>query len=187
MNKKSNNKKNLQVATSPLSIADLPIEEREKVQRLVERLFTLGQEHDELGLELNNVKFYHAEEIQKLKDTNNDIIKKIKKQNQNEIDENNSKIHMAMSLLKLYQNKISSYIENERKYNRNNNELEAKLLRYDSNTKQMEALIESQRTTIQGHDANRAHAAEIMDNLKSKNEKLEKRVLELEKIIAEKG
>lgn len=138
-------------APSPPTIANLAPEEKEKVERLVQRLVSLGREHDALTEE-------HAQTLQELTNERShnaemnlrqeaELIA-CKEQARLHMENADDKIKYAMSLLRLYQNKINHLLEMNRNSSKAAANADTRLLRVENNLKHMEILLETQRSTV---------------------------------------
>jgi len=150
MSKKGTKSKTF-AAPSPPTIADLAPEEKEKVERLVQRLVSLGREHDALSdehaqmqQELTNERSHNAE----MNLRQEAELAACRNHAKEEVEAGENKVRYAMSLVRLYQNKLSHLLEMNRSSSKNASNAEAKLIRMEGNIKQMELLLETQRSTV---------------------------------------
>ena len=105
------------MASKPMSIADLPKPEREKVSRLVQKLISLGQEHEQTLKDLEKERATNAASGVNSKvdaetlDTQLTIIENQLAEKNNRISDLESKQVLVASMLSAYQSKLKSSAE----------------------------------------------------------------------------
>jgi len=150
----------------PLTISDLPPEEKAKIQNLAERLVALGREHEETVSNLSNERARHAAEI----DAANRRI-------ENELDAADAKLvrqgesiallqeqrAAAFSLLTQYQARLETYDDEVKAKGRAAEDLRRKLVEAGDDVARLEKTVESQRAHMEGIEAASVSAKRLFE------------------------
>lgn len=138
-------------SSCPITIADLPEEEKLKVSRLVDRLVSLGKENEELQSSISQERSRYAVEIDEARrhiDRNTQQWQTQLQQKDLVIEELMSKRSMSLSMLHMYQSKIlelSRQVTNQRIIEE---QLTTSSGRMSHEIRQLEALVKSQQSTF---------------------------------------
>ena len=170
-----------EAAHTPLTIFDLPPEEKAKIQSLAERLVALGREHEETVSNLSNERARHAAEI----DAANRRI-------ENELDAADAKLMRqgeaiallqeqraaAFSLLTQYQTRLETYDNEVRAKERAAEELRRKLVEAVEDVARLEKTVESQRAHMEGIEAASGSAKRLFEEALQASEERGRRLSE---------
>lgn len=170
--------------SNQLTIASLPEEERQKIQRLVDRLVDLGKEHESTIAILAAERARHSTEIDKLSKDIDDLKSKLQmsesscKELQTTMA---SKEKDYLNYLNLYQRKIESLIkesnQKEESMKQSNQmaidsavavatkEFVEKLMKQQKDVAQLEALCQSQRSTLDTYEATRIRSQQAHETV----------------------
>lgn len=133
------------------SSANLPEAERAKISRLVERLVTLGREHEDIVAQQSHDKVHYNDEIKKISATMNENDTKNKTEIaglKNDIEVLEAKCGLAYGLLKVYQEKMQKLLDLY-ETSKNNNDNDTKTITtLNEDIQRLEILVQDQKSSI---------------------------------------
>lgn len=141
------------------TIANLSASEKEKVSRLVQKLVTLGTEHEAALMALKEEKSAFAGGAARLQEVMEDqlavITEKLRSKDE-EIAELETRNSLSAGLLALYQAKLKNSSDMFRFYELNDNESRIKITQLESDLQSMQSLVASQKNAIASFELSRA-------------------------------
>ena len=143
-------------AAPALTIADLPEAEKARITHLVDRLMTLGREHEETMSSLSHERARHAAEIDA---ANRRIEEELGVADEKVLQQSETIIQLqeqraaAFSLLKKYQARLESYEADTRLRSRSAEEAAQKAAQLAAQVDKLETLVQKQRSSIDEMEA----------------------------------
>lgn len=170
-----------EAAHTPLTIFDLPPEEKAKIQSLAERLVALGREHEETVSNLSNERARHAAEIdaanRRIEDELDAADAKLMRQGE-AIALLQEQRAAAFSLLTQYQTRLETYDNEVRAKERAAEELRRKLVEAVEDVARLEKTVESQRAHMEGIEAASGSAKRLFEEALQASEERGRRLSE---------
>lgn len=181
--KRTTNKK--KSSNNPITIADLPSDEKQKVSRLIEKLISLGQQHEETLATLENERARHTD-INHNVEQNILIIEERISSKDREISTLENKLIMATGLLALYQAKLRNTAEGFRLCAASEDKSIIRINQLERDIGSMQSLISSQNSTIESFEKHQ----HIIQNIQKQNDvkhfHLDKELQRYKQILIEK-
>lgn len=138
---------------SALTIADLPLAEKARITGLVDRLMSLGREHEETMSHLSNERARHATEIdaanRRIEEELGIVDSKLLQQSET-IQQLQEQRASAFAMLRQYQARLEKYADDLQLKDKAEVEQSLKLKMLEDNISQLEKVIENQRMSIDG-------------------------------------
>ena len=140
--------------------------------RLVDRLVSLAKEHEELLQVLANERSQRCEDTQRIADQFRSEIKLLEdkvRRTEEDINEAQSKRGMALGMLSLYQNKVTQLNEKHIEVSKQLTDSSRMVKSFEDQVKSLEALIISQRGTIESLTASKTAEYEAKLAIEAEN------------------
>lgn len=135
-----------------LTIADLPLSEKQKVSTLVQTLVNLGKDHEAALTALADEKAARTAEATRITCSMEESMTTIENKLQEKdraIEDMDTKHALAMGLLALYQGKLKNSSEMFRYYELTDNENKIKITQLESDIVSLQSLVSTQKSTIE--------------------------------------
>ncbi len=143
----------------PLTLQDLPDEEKQKMARIVERLMAVVAENEDLRAANDKIK-QELDLLQNIREENDSKMSALEEENMVQ----SAGRATATGLLHLYQTKLVALVETLRKTQSDADKFKEKCTSLEEEVKRMDELVESQRVKLNDKDNDSSHDITKLEN-----------------------